>query len=115
MDRGQKLSRVVVQGVGDPAGLLLEPLVQPAQRLDRLLEAAVGHLDRRQALRQEPQRGVHGGAERLGRPALAQDRLQGFLVQRDQVQDPDVVADGPAPQLVGPLQRGFPAVRQVVP
>ena len=114
MDRCEQLPRFVVQGVGDALGLLLEPLVEAAQYGVHFAERAMRHLERREALHEEPLRRLgrlrailergepqHGGPERL-------------MVQRRHLQDAEAVDDGLASELVRARQACLACIVQVV-
>ena len=98
-----------MQRVRDALGLLLEPLVQAAQRRVRLTVPAVHHLERREAFHEE---GLC-----FGRPHGIQPRhrgLEGLVVQRHHLEDAEAFGYGSPSELVGARQRSLPDTREVV-
>ena len=102
---GEELTRLVVQLVGDAAGLLLEELVQPSERSIGLAHGPVRHLEGAEALEHEAPRGLHC-SHGLAGAALAGGHERSLQQGRD-VEHAQALVQDSAPELVGLEQRGL--------
>ena len=105
IDRGEELPRLVVQLVRDAPGLVLEEVVQPAERRVRLPHPAVGHLERRQALEEEILRGLDGPQAVTGRARAGVEQRP--VDEPGHVQHAQTRAERRPSQLIGGEQPGL--------
>src|SRR5947208_15760957 len=114
MHRCKKLRRFVVQGMGDAPGLLLDPLVESAEHGVRFAERTMRHLERREALHEEPLRRLGRFRAILERGEPQHRRPERLVVQRGHLEDAEAVDDGLASELVRARERSLPCIVQVV-
>ena len=113
MDGCQQLTRLIVHGVGDAFGFLLEPLIQPGQRNVGLAKRTVSHFKRRHALDEALTGFSDGFRPVFRRLQRTQERRHSSMVDLDHVQDTQLLGQGTAAQLVCLLQFSFAASLQI--
>jgi hypothetical protein len=108
---GEELSRLVVQLVGDAAGLILEELVQPSERGIGLAHGPMRHLEGGEALEHEAPRGLHRSHTLRG--SALTGGYERSLQQRRDVEHAEALVQDRAPELVGFEQRGLSALGEM--
>lgn len=113
MSGNQKLSGLIVKVVCDPLRLVLQKLIQMAQRRMRFTVAAVGHLVWREAFYKEGLQRLDGLVAFRGCACGPKRRRESPVIELTGVNDAQTLIERFTPQLVGVLERLLARPRKV--
>ena len=107
MNRGEKLSCLIMKGMGDSFGFFLQCLIQATQCGVGFSEPTVGHFKRRQAFHKKARPRSERQCLLFRRRGPRQHCCQGLVIYGCHVQHTQPFGQRSAPQLVRLLQGGF--------